>query len=105
RAIFWFINQDTFRAAERSDLRDGIGIADSPASGRGQPSLSKRGRAVCACRRGRSRAARYLRLLGSVTRLPRPRWRVPGRTASGQGATALIGIATISTSLSGPGAL
>jgi len=49
------------------------------------------------------RGARYLKLLGSATRLPRPRRRVPGRTASGQGATALVGIATISTSLSGPG--
>src|SRR5262249_49138273 len=34
-------------------------------------------------------ALRQLRLLGSVTRPPRPRWRVPRRTASGQGATAL----------------
>src|SRR5690348_16866073 len=43
-----------------------------------------------------------LKLLGSVTRPPRPRRRVPRSTASGQGAAALIGIATISTSLSGP---
>src|SRR5262249_25083195 len=43
-----------------------------------------------------------LKLLGSVTRPPRPRRRVPGRTASEQGAVALNGTATISTSLSGP---
>ncbi len=43
-----------------------------------------------------------LRLLGSETRPPRPRWRVPRNAASGQGTAALIGIATISTSLSGP---
>src|SRR6185312_16705627 len=44
-----------------------------------------------------------LKLLGSAIRDPRPRQRVPGRLASGQGAMALIGTATISTSLSGPG--
>jgi hypothetical protein len=46
-----------------------------------------------------------LKLLGSVARPPRPRRRVPRRTASGQGTVALIGIATISTSLSGPAPL
>src|SRR5712671_8125878 len=54
--------------------------------------------------KGRAAASSQLKLLGSVTRPPRPRKRVPRRTASGQGATALIGTATISTSLSGPGA-
>src|SRR5713226_7011473 len=78
-----------------------IGDAD-----RGQPSTIDRGRTKRRSTRPKGRVATssQLKLLGSVTRPPRPRKRVPRRTASGQGATALIGTATISTSLSGPGA-
>ena len=62
-------------------------------------SESRDGSALRAARRGVSLSSDCL---DRMTRPPRPRRRVPRNTASGQGATALLGIATISTSLSGP---
>src|ERR1044071_1223582 len=100
RAIFWFMAQVT---SGKQLSEAGINDADRfpPEGGRlaGRVREQDAGKARP---KGPRRGVPQLKLLGSVIRPPRPRWRVPRRTASGQGAMALIGIATISTSLSGP---
>src|SRR4051794_3690069 len=105
RAILLFMPRATFEnAAERRRSATGPDFLCRPAEGASPTQIGDATDAWRARPNGRAAAARQLKLLGSEARPPRPRRRVPRNAASREGATALIGIATISTSLSGPAA-